>query len=123
MAAARITRSGVDLEATEAGTRITQSFQVTKLPRWLEQLLVRTNPTHIDRSAALREDLHGLQRSQRNKSQPAPRLRVERQGTSVAPAIRHYSGPTTRHWWSGGCRTGRRNDRPDVPPGMQDEEL
>jgi hypothetical protein len=60
MAAARITRSGVDLEATEAGTRITQSFQVTKLPRWLEQLLVRINPTHIDRSAALREGLHRL---------------------------------------------------------------
>lgn len=50
----------IELENTGRGVRIIQSFEVTKLPRWLERVLVRINPTHIDRSNALREDLHRL---------------------------------------------------------------
>ncbi|MGN6600034.1 MAG: SRPBCC family protein [Actinomycetes bacterium] len=50
----------IELTGTDTGTRIEQSFQVTVLPAWLERVLVRVNPSHIDRTEALREDLRRL---------------------------------------------------------------
>jgi hypothetical protein len=37
-----------------------QTFQLTKFPRWWEWILTRINPSHIDRSAALTEDLRRI---------------------------------------------------------------
>lgn len=48
------------LEPAGSGTRIVQSFEVTKLPRLLEALLARVNPSHRDRSKALSADLRRL---------------------------------------------------------------
>lgn len=48
------------LEPAGTGTRITQTFQITKCPRWWEWIVSRVNPRHIDRGAALTEDLHRL---------------------------------------------------------------
>lgn len=50
----------ISLEPAGTGTRIVQTFQVTKCPRWWEWLVARVNPRHIDRSAALTEDLHRI---------------------------------------------------------------
>jgi uncharacterized protein YndB with AHSA1/START domain len=50
----------VSLEPAGAGTRIVQTFQVTRCPRWWEWIVARANPRHIDRSAALTEDLHRI---------------------------------------------------------------
>ena len=48
------------LEPAGAGTRIVQTFQVTKCPGWWEWIVARINPRHIDRSAALTGDLHRI---------------------------------------------------------------
>lgn len=48
------------LEPVGAGTRIVESYQVTRLPGWLDWLLTRVNPSHVDRNAALAEDLRRL---------------------------------------------------------------
>ncbi len=50
----------LSLEPDGAGTQIVQTFQLTKFPRWWECILVRINPSHIDRSAALTEDLRRI---------------------------------------------------------------
>jgi uncharacterized protein YndB with AHSA1/START domain len=50
----------IGLEPTGTGTRIVQAFQLTKFPRWWEWIVAWANPRHIDRSAALTEDLRRL---------------------------------------------------------------
>ncbi|HET6911691.1 MAG TPA: SRPBCC family protein [Mycobacteriales bacterium] len=50
----------IRLEPDASGTRIVQSYQVTKLPRWLELLLAMVNPSHRDRTQALAQDLQRL---------------------------------------------------------------
>jgi hypothetical protein len=50
----------ISLEPVGAGTQIVQTFQLTKFPRWWEWILARINPSHIDRSAALTEDLRRI---------------------------------------------------------------
>jgi Polyketide cyclase / dehydrase and lipid transport len=50
----------ISLEPAGAGTQIVQTFQLTKFPHWWEWILVRINPSHIDRSAALTEDLRRI---------------------------------------------------------------
>jgi uncharacterized protein YndB with AHSA1/START domain len=66
----------ISLEPTSAGTRIVQTFQLLRCPRWWEWIVVRVNPRHIDRDAALTEDLHRL-------------------GTvAAADAVSHNAGPS-----------------------------
>ena len=50
----------ISLEPAGTGTQIVQTFQMTKFPRWWEWTLVRMNPSHIDRSTALTEDLRRI---------------------------------------------------------------
>ena len=50
----------ITLEPVTGGTRIVQTYQVTKCPRWWEWIVVHINPPHIDRTAALTTDLHRL---------------------------------------------------------------
>jgi hypothetical protein len=50
----------ISLEPAGTATQIVQTFQLTKLPRWWEWILARINPSHIDRSAALTEDLRRI---------------------------------------------------------------
>ena len=50
----------ITLAPAGAGTQIVQAFQVTKCPRWWEWIVARVNPRHIDRSAALTDDLHRI---------------------------------------------------------------
>ena len=47
----------ISLEPVQGGTKVVQTFQVTKCPRWWEWIVARANPRHIDRSVALTEDL------------------------------------------------------------------
>jgi deazaflavin-dependent oxidoreductase (nitroreductase family) len=72
----------ITLEAAGAGTRIVQTFQVTRCPRWWEWIVARVNPRHIDRSAALTEDLQRIgavaaadSRRNRWEQRPAPSRR------------------------------------------------
>jgi uncharacterized protein YndB with AHSA1/START domain len=50
----------ITLAPAGAGTRIVQAFQVTRCPRWWEWIVARVNPRHLDRSAALTEDLRRI---------------------------------------------------------------
>jgi uncharacterized protein YndB with AHSA1/START domain len=50
----------ITLEPTGDGTRIVESYRVVTLPRWFEWLVTHLNPSHVDRTAALSEDLHRL---------------------------------------------------------------
>jgi uncharacterized protein YndB with AHSA1/START domain len=50
----------ISLEPAGTATQIVQTIQLTKLPHWWEWTLVRINPSHIDRSAALTEDLRRI---------------------------------------------------------------
>jgi uncharacterized protein YndB with AHSA1/START domain len=50
----------ISLEPAGTGTQIVQTFQMTKFPRWWEWALARMNPSHIDRSTALTEDLRRI---------------------------------------------------------------
>ena len=50
----------ISLEPAGAGTQIAQTYQLTKCPRWWEWILARMNPSHIDRSTALTEDLRRI---------------------------------------------------------------
>ena len=54
------TEWAIELEAAPGGTRIVQTYQVTRCPRWWEWIVVHINPPHIDRSAALTEDLRRI---------------------------------------------------------------
>lgn len=50
----------ITLAPADAGTQIVQAFQITKCPRWWEWVVARVNPLHIDRSAALTDDLRRI---------------------------------------------------------------
>jgi len=51
----------ITLRPAGAGTRITESYQVVKLPSaWLDRLMALVNPSHTDRAAALENDLRRL---------------------------------------------------------------
>jgi hypothetical protein len=50
----------LSLEPIPGGTRIVQTYLVTQCPRWWEWIAVRMVPRHIDRTAALTEDLRRL---------------------------------------------------------------
>jgi uncharacterized protein YndB with AHSA1/START domain len=45
------------LEPLDHGTRIAQTYQVLRCPRWWEWVVLRFNPPHRDRTAALAADL------------------------------------------------------------------
>ena len=49
-----------ELEPTDSGTRIVQSFRVLSLPVWFDRLIWRMVPRHHDRTDALRGDLSRL---------------------------------------------------------------
>lgn len=46
-----------DLQPANGGTRVTQSFRILKFPRMMELATVVFNPSHRDRTDALRGDL------------------------------------------------------------------
>jgi uncharacterized protein YndB with AHSA1/START domain len=48
------------LEPTDEGCRITQSYEILSLPRAVEWVILKVVPEHLDRSAALRQDLERL---------------------------------------------------------------
>jgi len=50
----------ITLEPVDTGTRIVQTYQVTRCPRWYEWVVTRVNPAHVDRSGALADDLRRL---------------------------------------------------------------
>jgi uncharacterized protein YndB with AHSA1/START domain len=50
----------ITLEPAGAGTQIVQTFAVTKCSRWWEWIVARAIPRHIDRSAALTDDLRRI---------------------------------------------------------------
>jgi uncharacterized protein YndB with AHSA1/START domain len=50
----------IELQPVAQGTRIVQTFQVTRCPRWWEWIVVRINPNHLDRRTALTEDLRRI---------------------------------------------------------------
>jgi uncharacterized protein YndB with AHSA1/START domain len=50
----------ITLEPVGTGTRIVQSFDVTRCPGWWEWLVSRLVTAHIDRSSALTEDLRRI---------------------------------------------------------------
>ena len=54
------TEWSVHLEPAATGTRIVQEYRVTRCPRWWEWIAVRLIPAHIDRTAALTEDLRRI---------------------------------------------------------------
>jgi uncharacterized protein YndB with AHSA1/START domain len=69
----------ISLEPAGTGTRIVQTFQVTRCPRWWEWIVARVNPPNIDRSAALTEDLHRIGEvaaadARRTQGEPRPAL-------------------------------------------------
>ena len=47
----------ITLEPRNGGTRIVQTYEVLRCPRWWEWAVARFNPPHRDRSAALAADL------------------------------------------------------------------
>jgi len=49
-----------DLEDVEGGTRVTERYEIVRMPRALEACVVRLMPSHLDRSAALAGDLERL---------------------------------------------------------------
>ena len=51
------TEWSIRLEPAGTRTRIVQTYDVTKCPEWWEWLVVRLNKPHVDRSAALADDL------------------------------------------------------------------
>jgi uncharacterized protein YndB with AHSA1/START domain len=50
----------ITLEPVGTRTRIVQTYQVIAIASWFDRLVARVNPRHLDRSAALAEDLHRL---------------------------------------------------------------
>ena len=54
------TEWSVHLEPAATGTRIVQEYRVTRCPRWWEWIAVRLIPGHIDRTAALTDDLRRI---------------------------------------------------------------
>jgi hypothetical protein len=54
------TEWSVHLDPVAGGTRIVQEYRVTRCPRWWEWIAVRLIPGHIDRTAALTDDLRRI---------------------------------------------------------------
>lgn len=52
--------TGVSLDPIDTRTRIVQTYQLTRMPRWYNWLLVRMSPMHLDRSGALTDDLRRI---------------------------------------------------------------
>jgi uncharacterized protein YndB with AHSA1/START domain len=50
----------ITIEPVGTRTRIVQTYQVTRMARWLHWAAVRLNPMHLDRSGALTEDLRRI---------------------------------------------------------------
>jgi hypothetical protein len=50
----------ISLEPADGGTRIRQTYEVTWCPRWWEWIAARAVPAHLDRSAALADDLRRI---------------------------------------------------------------
>jgi hypothetical protein len=50
----------ITLEPLPAGTRIVQTYDVVRCPRWWEAVVVHTIPPHRDRTAALAADLRRI---------------------------------------------------------------
>jgi Polyketide cyclase / dehydrase and lipid transport len=51
----------IQLQPAGSRTRIAESFQVVRLPAaWLDRLMAWVNPSHIDRAAALENDVRRL---------------------------------------------------------------
>jgi hypothetical protein len=50
----------ITLEPLPTGTRIVQTYDVVRLPRWWEWVVVHTIPPHRDRTAALAADLRRI---------------------------------------------------------------
>jgi uncharacterized protein YndB with AHSA1/START domain len=50
----------ITLAPVAGGTRIVQSYEITRCPGWYAWVIVRVNPTHSDRSGALAEDMRRL---------------------------------------------------------------
>ena len=50
----------ISLTPTTDGTEIVQEYRLVKCPRWWEWLATRLIPSHVDRDAALAEDLRRL---------------------------------------------------------------
>jgi len=51
----------ITLQPAATGTRITETYQVVKLPpAWLDRLMALANPSHTDRAAALDGDMRRL---------------------------------------------------------------
>ena len=50
----------VRLEPLATGTRIVQEYRLTRCPRWWEWIATRLIPGHIDRTAALTDDLRRI---------------------------------------------------------------
>lgn len=48
------------LEAVDGGTRVTESYEIQRMPRALEACVVRLMPSHLDRGPALAGDLERL---------------------------------------------------------------
>jgi F420H(2)-dependent quinone reductase len=74
-----------------------QTFQLTKFPRWWEWILVRINPSHIDRSAALTEDLRriGVIAAAGAPAAPASTTPLRATGPCPRRSGRSFSRPVT----------------------------
>src|SRR5215472_2254109 len=78
----------ITLVPAGAGTRIVQTFQLTRCPPWWEWIVARVNPRHIDRSAALTEDLHRI------GAAAAADARRNRRGPWTSPVATAPPSPT-----------------------------
>jgi hypothetical protein len=54
------TEWSIHLEPAGTGTRIVQEYRITRCPRWWEWIATRMIPGHIDRTAALTDDLRRI---------------------------------------------------------------
>jgi uncharacterized protein YndB with AHSA1/START domain len=62
----------IALRPAGTGTRITESYQVARLPPGLDRLMALANPSHIDRAAALDGDLRRLAALAAARAETAP---------------------------------------------------
>jgi hypothetical protein len=79
----------IALRPAGTGTRITQTFQVVRLPPpWLDRLMALANPSHIDRAAALDGDLRRLAALAAASAEPTPGPAAGRSAAEVRGARR-----------------------------------
>ena len=69
----------ITLEPKSGGTRIAQTYEVLRCPRWWEWIVALINPPHRDRTAALAADLSRIGAVAAADGAAAPS--VERQGS------------------------------------------